>query len=117
MDNSTETNVASRQMPGTLRILDYRHSELERAWQELRMIRQLGENYTERCLATGEDWEYMGTCIPADDRLIVHTFRHRCATSSRNGAKDFQRGHSFHADRSIYMNLAASLSYTREVRS
>jgi hypothetical protein len=126
MRTQQEQNIESRMLPGDLRILDYRSTELERAWAELRKRRGLDDGYTERCLVTGEDWEYMGTCIPADNpspfyksavRLIVHTFRHRCATSSRNGARDFQRGHSFHADRSIYMNIVASASYTREVRS
>lgn len=119
--NEREENHPSHQLPAILRIIDYRDPEMERAWAELRRKRQL-DGYTERCNVTGEDWEYMGTCIPADaTRLIVHTFRHRCALGGSPRAvaavKPIDRSHSLHADRSIYVNVPASAKYTKGARS
>lgn len=123
-DEHDGEHYTSRLLPGDLRIIDYRDPELERAWAELYKKRGLTEEYenrTERCNVTGEEWEYMGTCIPADDRLIVHTFRHRCALGGSPRAvaavKPIDRSHSLHADRSIYVNIVASAKYTKAVRS
>lgn len=88
--------------------------EWAKAWAELKRQRGLpGEEFSEECSETGEVWQYMGTSIPRDGRLIVHQFRHRCA-----GPDDCQTPtHHAPDHKRRYVNIEATREFAAAMRA